>query len=170
MAEPVREPVMEPIPAPTPKPSLPATILPSVTPSPVVTRFMATFSRNLTPAHRADVSRQMTAALLAGGVDFKGSIVRAVDVEHLDDMCLEVMEEPPRDPNAAWVSVLTKLRETYTEVTSARNKALERATARVRLPEGMEGDAPAGATPIRAALAGVLTDLGVSRGTSEDDA
>lgn len=124
---------------------------------------MARFYSGATPERRADIAKQTTKAILNTGVQFRGSTVRAVDAEHLDDMCLEVMEDPPREANAAWVFVLTKLRDTYLEVLSARAKAV--APPRAKLPDGMTGDAPAGATPIRAALAGVLDGL-----TEEADA
>lgn len=130
----------------------------TATASGVVTRFTARFYRHATPARRADISSQMTAAMLSTGVQFQGSTVRAVDADHLDDCCLEVMEDPPRDSNAAFVLVLQKLRDTYLEVTSARVKALQ-PPKRAVLPVGMTGDAPAGATPVRAALAGILDRL-----------
>lgn len=127
-------------------------------PSGMVVRFMARFyGRSTTPERRADVTAQMSDAILHKGVQFKGNLVRAVDEEHLDDVCREVMEEPPRDPNAAWVFVLQKLQDTYLETLSARTKALE--VPRARIPEGLGGDAPIGATPLRAALANVLDGL-----------
>ena len=101
-------------------------------PSPIVTRFMARFYGASTTVRRTDVARQMTGAILHTGVNFKGDIVRAVDDVHLDDACLEVMEEPPRDPNAAWVFVLQRLKDSYLGVLSARTKALAEVPARDR--------------------------------------
>lgn len=137
---------------------LPGTATATATPSGVVQRFTVRFYGRATPERRMDVARQMAGAMLSTGVEFKGSLVRAVDAEHLDDACLAVMENPPRDSNAAWVFVLTHLRDTRLEVLSARAKALvlPRPTS---IPDGMAGDAPAGATPLRAALAGVLDGL-----------
>ncbi len=127
-------------------------------PSPVVMRFMARFYGKATPERRRDIAKQSAGALLSTGVDFRGSTVRAVDSDHLDDACLQVLEEPPRDPNAAWVFVLMKLRDTYLEVLSTRNKSRE--TQRpAGLPPELGGNVPAGATPLRAALAGVLDGL-----------
>lgn len=130
----------------------------TATPSGVVTRFTARFYRNATPARRADISGQMAGAMLSTGVQFQGKTVRAVDEDHLDQCCLEVMEDPPRDANAAFVFVLKKLSDTYLETLSARAKALAPPKP-AKLPEGMAGDAPAGATPVRAALAGILDRL-----------
>lgn len=129
----------------------------AATPSSVINRFVARFYGQAPPARRADIARQITGAILSTGVQFKGSLVRAVDADHLDDACLEVMEDPPREANAAWVFVLHKLSDTYLEVLSARTKALE--MPRTRLPQGMAGTAPAGATPLRAALAGIMDGL-----------
>lgn len=153
---------------PAPPPATP------IEPTSVITRFMVRFYRESSKERRADIAKQTVNALLAQGVQFQGSLVRAVDAEHLDDCCLEVMEEPPRDNNAAWVWVLQKLRDTYLEVLSKRAKAAAGdapAAPRSRLPEGMAGTAPAGATPIRASLAHVMEGLDeVSRGTEGDDA
>ena len=136
-------------------------------PSPVVTRFMAHFYRDSTRERRADVARQMSGAIIHKGVTFKGETVRAVDETHLDDCCLEVMEDPPRDPNAAWVFVLQRLKESYLRTLSDRAKALT--ATRPVLPEGMTGDAPAGATPLRAAIAGVLDGLGITEEPEGDE-
>ena len=138
--------------------------------TPTITRFMARFYAGKTPDRRADVARQMGGSLLAAGVDYKDNLVRAVDAEHLDECCREVMEEPPRDSNAAWMFVLAKLNDSYLEVLSARRKATEPPSeTRSRNPDGLAGDRPAGASPIRAALAGVLEGLETARETGEPD-
>lgn len=154
------------------KPARPTGVLTATaTPSSVVNRFTARFFARSTPERRKEVAGQMAGAMLSTGVEFQGTTVRAVDADHLDEACLAVMEDPPRDSSAAWVHVLTHLRDTRLEVVKARAKALIPVKA-APLPPGMAGDAPAGATPLRGAIANVLEGLEetVPRETGEGDA
>lgn len=153
------------------KPARPTGILTATaTPSSVVNRFTAKFYARSGPERRMEVAKQMAGAMLSTGVEFEGKTVKAVDEDHLDEACLAVMEEPPRESNAAWVHVLRHLRDTRLEVLSARAKALV-SEKRAPLPPGMAGDAPAGATPLRGAIANVLEGLEetVPRETGGDD-
>lgn len=88
--------------------------------SATVRRFMARFYGAATAKRREEVAREITAGILHNGVKLKGEIVQAVDVQHLDDMCQEVMEDPPRQTNAAWVIVLMKIQETRDATLRAR--------------------------------------------------
>ena len=130
----------------------------TATASAVVNRFTAKFYPRSVPERRLDIAKQMSYAMLSTGVLHKGEKVRAVDEEHLDDVCLEIMEDPPRDPSEVFAYVLAGVKATYLETLSARAKAAVD-SGRVKLPPGMAGDAPAGATPLRGAIANVLEGL-----------
>ena len=130
----------------------------TATASAVVTRFTAKFYARSTPEKRMDIARQMTHAMLSTGVLHKGEKVRAVDADHLDEVCLSLMEEPPRDQSEVFAYVLAGVKATYLETLSARAKAAVDAGL-AKLPPGMAGSAPAGATPLRGAIANVLEGL-----------
>ena len=130
----------------------------TATPSSVVTRFTARFYSRSTPERRTEIAKQMAGAMLSTGVEWKGEAVKAIDAEHLDEACLSVMEDPPRESSEAWSAVLAQIKATELEALSARAKAAA-GSPRAPLPAGMAGDAPAGATPLRGAIANVLEGL-----------
>jgi hypothetical protein len=94
--------------------------------SEAVRRFMLHFYPHLSE-RRDDVMRQLDLALTDLGVPLERTLrARAVDLQHLSDVCRDVLEDPPRLADKAIVFVLKKLNDSYLEVRSSRFKAAER--------------------------------------------
>ena len=87
--------------------------------------FLGAFYGGATEKRRVDVAGQMRGVLTRAGVEFEDGVVFAVDVGHLANCCLRVINRPPRDLDAAIVFLLKKLRDTYTETMSARTRQQE---------------------------------------------
>jgi hypothetical protein len=91
-----------------------------------VRRFMLHFYPHLSE-RRDDVMRQLDLSLTDLGVPFERTLrARAVDLQHLSDVCRAVLEDPPRLLDRAIVFVLKKLNDSYLEVRSSRIKSAER--------------------------------------------
>ena len=116
--------------------------------------FVGHFYTRASKRRRDDIRAQLLNTLAIGGTPLKGERIRAVDERHLRQVMLELIAEQGdpkrklRDRNAAIVIVLIRLRETYTEVHSARHKGPMRATS--------EFGPPTQPVRIGAAIAGAM--------------
>ena len=104
---------------------LPARLFDSMTLTPAERRFFDTFYATAHQARALDIRTQLSQALTVG-TKYNGSLVRAFDAAHLDDVLGQVCDgRAMRDPNLAIIVVLKKLAETYLEVKSAAEKSTE---------------------------------------------